>query len=118
MKALREMMKEEGEEEEEEENLGREWARGGELFADEIAGGDVRDAEEVREPTCVGAFSDAGAAQEHPLHVPLLRRILAQRRRAAVQVEGRRRRRVGVVVGSRRSHRRGEAPPRQQGRDG
>jgi hypothetical protein len=52
------------------ENLGdlrREGTGGGELFADEIAGGDVRDTEEVREARGVGAFSDAGAAKENPL---------------------------------------------------
>jgi hypothetical protein len=52
------------------ENLGdlrREGTGGGELFANEIAGGDVRDTEEVREARGVGAFSDTGAAKENPL---------------------------------------------------
>ena len=52
------------------ENLGdlrREGTGGGELFADEIASGDVRDIEEVREARGVGAFFDAGAAKENPL---------------------------------------------------
>ena len=52
------------------ENLGdlrREGTGRGELFVDEIAGGDVRDTEEVREVSGVGAFSDAGAAKENPL---------------------------------------------------
>uniref|UniRef100_A0A2N9G2H4 Uncharacterized protein n=1 Tax=Fagus sylvatica TaxID=28930 RepID=A0A2N9G2H4_FAGSY len=72
------------------ENLGdlrREGTGGGELFANEIAGGDVRDTEEVREARGVaneiaggdvrdteevreargvGAFSDAGASQGKP----------------------------------------------------
>jgi hypothetical protein len=48
-------------------DLRREGTRGGELFAEEIAGGDVRDIEEVREARGVGAFSDAGAAKENPL---------------------------------------------------
>lgn len=38
----------------------REGPGGGELFADEISGGDVRNAEEVTEAAGVGAFSDAG----------------------------------------------------------
>ena len=46
-------------------------------MADEIAGGDVRDAEEVAEAAGIGAFSDARATQEHPLDIPLL---LARRR--------------------------------------
>lgn len=50
----------------------RERARGGELLADEIARGDVGDAEESREAAGVGALADAGAAEEHPLHVPVL----------------------------------------------
>jgi hypothetical protein len=52
------------------ENLGdlrREGTGRGELFADEIAGGDVRDIEEVREARGVGAFSDTGVAKENPL---------------------------------------------------
>lgn len=48
-------------------------------MADEIAGGDVRDAEEGAEAAGVGAFSDAGAAEEHPLHVPLLERRRVRR---------------------------------------
>ncbi|EXB87532.1 hypothetical protein L484_005407 [Morus notabilis] len=40
-----------------------------ELFADEIAGGDVGDAEEVAEAAGVGAFSDTEAAEEDPLDV-------------------------------------------------
>lgn len=58
-------------------DLGRKGAVGGELVADEIAGGDVRDAEEVAEAAGIGAFSDARATQEHPLDIPLL---LARRR--------------------------------------
>jgi hypothetical protein len=52
------------------ENLGdlrREGTEGGELFTNEIAGGDVRDTKEVREARGVGAFSDAGAVKENPL---------------------------------------------------
>jgi hypothetical protein len=48
-------------------DLRREGTRGGELFADEIAGGNLRDTEEFREARGVGAFSDAGAAKENPL---------------------------------------------------
>lgn len=48
-------------------NLGREGAGRGELVADEIAGGDVRDTEEFGEARGVGAFSDAWAAKENPL---------------------------------------------------
>jgi len=51
----------------------RERARGGEFFADEIAGGDVGDAEEGREAAGVGAFADAGAAEENPLDISVLR---------------------------------------------
>lgn len=50
----------------------RERARGGEFFADEIAGGDVWNAEEGREATGVGAFADAGAAEENPLDISVL----------------------------------------------
>lgn len=50
----------------------RERARGGEFFADEIAGGDVGDAEESREAAGVGAFADAGAAEENPLDISVL----------------------------------------------
>ncbi|CAL5334828.1 unnamed protein product [Camellia sinensis] len=50
----------------------RERAIGGELFADEIAGGDVRDGEEGREAASVSSFSDARAAQENPLDIPEL----------------------------------------------
>ena len=71
------------------EDLLRERTRGGELFADEIAGGDVRDSEEVAEPAGVGAFTNAGDAEEDPLHVPLLR---ISAREASVQAERRRRR--------------------------
>ena len=53
-------------------NLLREGARGGELFADEIASSDVWDAEQVTEAAGVGAFADAGAAQEYPLDNPNL----------------------------------------------
>ena len=53
-------------------DLGSEGTGGGELFADEIAGGDVWDAEEVGEAGSVGAFSDARAAKEHPLDVSVL----------------------------------------------
>ena len=74
-------------------------------MADEIAGGDVRDAEEVAEAAGVGALADAGATQEHPLHVPL-RRILAQRKVAEVL-----RRRVGIWFG-------GEEPTRREGEGG
>ena len=48
-------------------DLRREGIGGGELFADEIVSGDVRDTEEVREARGVGAFSDVGAAKENPL---------------------------------------------------
>jgi hypothetical protein len=61
------------------ENLGdlrREGTRGGELFADEIAGGNVRDTEEFREARGVGAFSDAGAAKENPLDMVV---VMAER---------------------------------------
>ena len=54
------------------EDLMRERARGGEFFADEIAGGDVWDAEEGREAVGVGAFADARAAEENPLDISVL----------------------------------------------
>jgi hypothetical protein len=50
----------------------REGARGGELFANEIASSDVWNAEEVTEATGVGAFADAGATQEYPLDISVL----------------------------------------------
>jgi hypothetical protein len=53
-------------------DLGSEGAGGGELFADEIASGDVGDSKEVGEAGRVGALSDAGAAEEHPLDVSVL----------------------------------------------
>lgn len=56
------------------ENLGRKGAIGGELVANEVAGGDVRNAEKVAETGGVGALADAGAAQEDPLDVPVLTR--------------------------------------------
>lgn len=87
------------EEKEEEKNLWRKGAGGGEFVANEIAGGDVRDAEKVGEAASVGSFSDAGAAQEHPLNAPV-----------APIVTGRRRRRVRVDGG-------GKASP-GEGRDG
>lgn len=42
-------------------NLQGEGSGGGELLANEIAGGDVRDAEKMREASGVSALSDAGA---------------------------------------------------------
>ena len=68
----------------------RERTGGSEFFADEIAGGNVRNAEEVAEAASVGALSDAGAAEEHPLHVPVLR---ISPREAGLEGERRRRRR-------------------------
>jgi hypothetical protein len=53
-------------------DLGSKGAGGGELFEDEIAGGDVGDAEEVGEGGRVGALSDTGAAEERPLDVSVL----------------------------------------------
>lgn len=53
-------------------NLLREGARGGEFFANEITGGDMRDAEELGEAAGVGALADARAAQENPLDVSVL----------------------------------------------
>lgn len=67
----------------------------------------MRDAEEVGQATSVRSFSDAGAAEEHPLHAPLAR-IFAQRKRA--ERRGVVRRRVAVDYGG------AQAPPRQ-GRD-
>lgn len=49
----------------------RERAGGGELLADEVTGGDVGDSDELGEPAGVSALPDPGAAEEHPLHVPL-----------------------------------------------
>lgn len=37
-------------------------------MAEEVTSGDVRDTEEIREAASISAFSDARAAQEHPLH--------------------------------------------------
>ena len=54
-----------------ETDLRGEGTRRGELFADEIAGGDVRHAEQARQPRGVGHLADAGTAEEHPLHVPI-----------------------------------------------
>lgn len=47
-----------------------EGARGGQGVADEVAGGDVRDAEQLREAAGVGALAHPGAPEEHPLHAP------------------------------------------------
>jgi hypothetical protein len=47
-----------------------EGARGGQGVADEVAGGDVRDAEQLREAAGVGALPHPGAPEEHPLHAP------------------------------------------------
>lgn len=52
--------------------LRSERAGGGELVPDEVAGGDVRDADEARQPGGVGPLADAGAAEEDPLAVPPL----------------------------------------------
>lgn len=59
----------------------RERAGGRQLLADEIAGGDVGDAEENGEAAGIGALADTGAAEEHPLHVPVLRISAASRTR-------------------------------------
>uniref|UniRef100_A0A2N9FFS4 Basic blue protein n=1 Tax=Fagus sylvatica TaxID=28930 RepID=A0A2N9FFS4_FAGSY len=48
----------------------------------EIAGGDVRDTEEVREARGVGAFSDAGAAKENPLDTVV---VMAEREGLSVK---------------------------------
>ncbi|KAL6989171.1 hypothetical protein U1Q18_014923, partial [Sarracenia purpurea var. burkii] len=40
---------------------------------DEIVGGDVRDAEEVRRTTSVRTFAAVGVAEKHPLDIPALR---------------------------------------------
>lgn len=53
-------------------NLLREGARVGEFFANEITGGDMRDAEELGEAAGVGALADARAAQENPLNISVL----------------------------------------------
>ena len=68
----------------------------------------MRDAEEVGQATSVRSFSDAGAAEERPLHAPLAQ-IFAPRKRA----EGRGvvRRRVGFDFGG------AQAPP-HLGREG
>lgn len=55
-------------------DLRGEGARGRELAADEITGGDVRNAEELGEAGSVGPLADARAAKEHPLDVPPLAR--------------------------------------------
>lgn len=69
----------------------RERAGGGELLADEIARGDVGDAEESGEAAGVGALADAGAAEEHPLHVPVLGILAASQIRVCGEGEQRRR---------------------------
>jgi len=93
-------------EEEEEENLGREGARGGEFVANEIAGGDVRNGKEVGEATGVGAFADAGTAEEHPLHAPLAQVVSP---RTAAEGGGRLRRRVDLRGGEGSREQRGGA---------
>ena len=50
---------------------GRGDGRGSQLVADEIAGADVRDIEEVAGAEGVGAFSDAGADEEDLLDIPV-----------------------------------------------
>lgn len=47
----------------------RKRAGGGELFADEIASGDVRDAKELTEAAGVGALADPRTAKEYPLDI-------------------------------------------------
>lgn len=49
-----------------------EWARGGELFTDEISSGDVGDTELSGEAAGEGALSNARASQEHPLNIFVL----------------------------------------------
>lgn len=48
----------------------REGARGGQGVADEVAGGNVWDAEQLREAAGVGALPHPGAPEERPLHAP------------------------------------------------
>lgn len=55
-----------------EDYLIRERTGGGKLLADEIASGNVGDAEELRKTASEGAFPNAGTSQEHPLNVPIL----------------------------------------------
>ena len=79
-------------EREKREDLMRERTRGGEFFADEIAGGDVGNAEEGREAAGVGAFADAGAAEENPLDISVLWIFAAK---SGGVVESERRRKTG-----------------------
>ena len=56
--------------------LARKWTGRGKLFADEIAGGDVRDTEKVTKTTSIGPLADTRASKKYPLNVPIFR-ILA-----------------------------------------
>lgn len=68
---------------ERERDLRGEGAGGGELVADEVAGGDVGNGEELGEAGGVGALADSRAAKEHPLDISALARRTndGQRRR-------------------------------------
>lgn len=63
-------------------------AGGVELLSDEISGGDVGDAEQLRQTAGVGPFPHAGASQEGPLYVPP-RQILPRPRGAQMRRRGR-----------------------------